>query len=102
MRAVVPAPRPDRYTKGNDSPPPPPKGLLRRTCGAFFFCACEAHALISLIQTLDEMKLEMKPIKIDRRLTGSSFIDEPLQQVCPSTSRRRPLRLFALIAGASG
>lgn len=24
----------------------------------------------------------MKPIKIDRRLTGSSFIDEPLQQVC--------------------
>lgn len=33
-------------------------------------------------QTLDEMKLELKPIKIDRRLTGSSFIDEPLQQVC--------------------
>lgn len=33
-------------------------------------------------QTLDEMKLESKPIKIDRRLTGSSFIDEPLQQVC--------------------
>lgn len=26
----------------------------------------------------------MKPIKIDRRLTGSSFIDEPLQQVCVS------------------
>lgn len=35
-----------------------------------------------VFQTLDEMKLEMKPIKIDRRLTGSSFIDEPLQQVC--------------------
>lgn len=34
-----------------------------------------------LPQTLDEMKLEIKPVKIDRRLTGSSFIDEPLQQV---------------------
>ncbi|CAL8294140.1 unnamed protein product [Merluccius merluccius] len=32
-------------------------------------------------KTLDEFKLELKPIKIDRRLTGSSFIDEPLQQV---------------------
>ncbi|XP_030202846.1 sorting nexin-13 isoform X5 [Gadus morhua] len=31
--------------------------------------------------TLDEFKLDLKPIKIDRRLTGSSFIDEPLQQV---------------------
>uniref|UniRef100_A0A3Q4GUU8 Sorting nexin 13 n=1 Tax=Neolamprologus brichardi TaxID=32507 RepID=A0A3Q4GUU8_NEOBR len=37
---------------------------------------------IGILKTLDEMKLEMKPIKIDRRLTGSSFIDEPLQQVC--------------------
>ncbi|KAM9776372.1 sorting nexin-13 isoform 2-T2 [Syngnathus typhle] len=36
---------------------------------------------IGIPKTLDEMKLEMKPIKIDRRLTGSSFIDEPLQQV---------------------
>ncbi|XP_077446942.1 sorting nexin-13 isoform X1 [Stigmatopora argus] len=36
---------------------------------------------IGISKTLDEMKLEMKPIKIDRRLTGSSFIDEPLQQV---------------------
>uniref|UniRef100_A0A8D3BPM2 Sorting nexin 13 n=1 Tax=Scophthalmus maximus TaxID=52904 RepID=A0A8D3BPM2_SCOMX len=36
---------------------------------------------IGIVKTLDEMKLEMKPIKIDRRLTGSSFIDEPLQQV---------------------
>lgn len=36
---------------------------------------------LCLLQTLDEMKLELKPIKIDRRLTGSSFIDEPLQQV---------------------
>ncbi|KAM4539938.1 sorting nexin-13 isoform 1-T1 [Odontesthes bonariensis] len=36
---------------------------------------------IGIMKTLDEMKLEMKPIKIDRRLTGSSFIDEPLQQV---------------------
>ncbi|RVE66977.1 hypothetical protein OJAV_G00112560 [Oryzias javanicus] len=34
-----------------------------------------------ILKTLDEMKLELKPIKIDRRLTGSSFIDEPLQQV---------------------
>lgn len=39
---------------------------------------------LCLLQTLDEMRLEMKPIKIDRRLTGSSFIDEPLQQVCVS------------------
>uniref|UniRef100_H3DK82 Sorting nexin 13 n=1 Tax=Tetraodon nigroviridis TaxID=99883 RepID=H3DK82_TETNG len=36
---------------------------------------------VGILKTLDEMKLEMKPIKIDRRLTGSSFIDEPLQQV---------------------
>lgn len=36
---------------------------------------------IGILKTLDEMKLEIKPIKIDRRLTGSSFIDEPLQQV---------------------
>uniref|UniRef100_A0A6Q2YTJ7 Sorting nexin 13 n=1 Tax=Esox lucius TaxID=8010 RepID=A0A6Q2YTJ7_ESOLU len=32
-------------------------------------------------KTLDEMRLEPKPIKIDRRLTGSHYIDEPLQQV---------------------
>lgn len=37
--------------------------------------------IYSAFQTLDEMKLEIKPIKIDRRLTGSSIIDEPLQQV---------------------
>ncbi|XP_014822615.1 PREDICTED: sorting nexin-13 isoform X3 [Poecilia mexicana] len=36
---------------------------------------------IGIPKTLDDMKLEVKPIKIDRRLTGSSFIDEPLQQV---------------------
>ncbi|KAM4550372.1 sorting nexin-13 isoform 2-T2 [Fundulus diaphanus] len=36
---------------------------------------------IGIHKTLDDMKLEVKPIKIDRRLTGSSFIDEPLQQV---------------------
>ncbi|MEQ2285718.1 sorting nexin 13, partial [Ameca splendens] len=36
---------------------------------------------IGIQKTLDDMKLEVKPIKIDRRLTGSSFIDEPLQQV---------------------
>ncbi|XP_047461595.1 sorting nexin-13 isoform X1 [Mugil cephalus] len=36
---------------------------------------------VGIMKTLDEMKLEWKPIKIDRRLTGSSFIDEPLQQV---------------------
>lgn len=41
-----------------------------------------SHHSVFVFQTLDEMKLEMKPIKIDRRLTGSSFIDEPLQQVC--------------------
>ncbi|KAM6959519.1 sorting nexin-13 isoform 1-T1 [Aplochiton taeniatus] len=34
-----------------------------------------------ILKTMDEMKLELKPIKIDRRLTGSNFIDEPLQQV---------------------
>ncbi|XP_039592097.1 sorting nexin-13 isoform X2 [Polypterus senegalus] len=32
-------------------------------------------------KTLEEMKQESKPIKIDRRLTGASIIDEPLQQV---------------------
>ncbi|XP_036394647.1 sorting nexin-13-like isoform X2 [Megalops cyprinoides] len=34
-----------------------------------------------ILKTLDELKLEVKQIKIDRRVTGSSFIDEPLQQV---------------------
>ncbi|XP_036411358.1 sorting nexin-13-like [Megalops cyprinoides] len=34
-----------------------------------------------ILKTLEEMKLEIKPIRIDRRLTGSSYIDEPLQQV---------------------
>ncbi|XP_030644730.1 sorting nexin-13 [Chanos chanos] len=34
-----------------------------------------------IIKTLEELKLEIKPIKIDRRLTGSNIIDEPLQQV---------------------
>uniref|UniRef100_A0A8C9RN71 Sorting nexin 13 n=1 Tax=Scleropages formosus TaxID=113540 RepID=A0A8C9RN71_SCLFO len=34
-----------------------------------------------ILKTLEEMKLEVKPIKIDRRVTGSNFIDEPLQQV---------------------
>ncbi|KAJ8354430.1 hypothetical protein SKAU_G00219970 [Synaphobranchus kaupii] len=34
-----------------------------------------------ILKTLDELKLEIKPIKIDRRVTGSNFIDEPLQQV---------------------
>ncbi|XP_076865996.1 sorting nexin-13 isoform X2 [Brachyhypopomus gauderio] len=34
-----------------------------------------------IAKVLDELKQEMRPIKIDRRLTGSSFIDEPLQQV---------------------
>uniref|UniRef100_A0A667YL87 Sorting nexin 13 n=1 Tax=Myripristis murdjan TaxID=586833 RepID=A0A667YL87_9TELE len=46
---------------------------------------CEHSYLLptqtGILKTLDEMKLELKPIKIDRRLTGSSFIDEPLQQV---------------------
>ncbi|XP_035286928.1 sorting nexin-13-like isoform X2 [Anguilla anguilla] len=34
-----------------------------------------------ILKTLDELKLEVKPIKIDRRVTGSNIIDEPLQQV---------------------
>uniref|UniRef100_A0AAR2JQV7 Sorting nexin 13 n=1 Tax=Pygocentrus nattereri TaxID=42514 RepID=A0AAR2JQV7_PYGNA len=34
-----------------------------------------------IAKTLDELKQEIKPIKIDRRLTGSNIIDEPLQQV---------------------
>ncbi|CAB1320658.1 unnamed protein product, partial [Coregonus sp. 'balchen'] len=34
-----------------------------------------------ILKTLDEMRLAPKPIKIDRRLTGSNYIDEPLQQV---------------------
>uniref|UniRef100_A0A8C1NWG0 Sorting nexin 13 n=1 Tax=Cyprinus carpio TaxID=7962 RepID=A0A8C1NWG0_CYPCA len=37
--------------------------------------------LLKQIDVLEEMKSESKPIKIDRRLTGSSIIDEPLQQV---------------------
>ncbi|XP_067909015.1 sorting nexin-13-like [Heterodontus francisci] len=32
-------------------------------------------------KALEEMKRESRQIKIDRRLTGSSIIDEPLQQV---------------------
>lgn len=42
-------------------------------------------------QVLEEMKSESKPIKIDRRLTGSSIIDEPLQQV-PSTKPNRQMK----------
>ncbi|KAI5091922.1 sorting nexin-13 isoform X3 [Silurus meridionalis] len=34
-----------------------------------------------ITKTLEELKQETKAIKIDRRLTGSNFIDEPLQQV---------------------
>ncbi|KAK6324180.1 hypothetical protein J4Q44_G00065190 [Coregonus suidteri] len=34
-----------------------------------------------ILKTLDELRLAPKPIKIDRRLTGSNYIDEPLQQV---------------------
>lgn len=39
------------------------------------------HSFSLFPQTLEELKKETKPIKIDRRLTGSNFIDEPLQQV---------------------
>ncbi|XP_056597434.1 sorting nexin-13 isoform X2 [Triplophysa dalaica] len=35
----------------------------------------------AILKVSEEMKLESKPIKIDRRLTGSNIIDEPLQQV---------------------
>ncbi|XP_051526921.1 sorting nexin-13 isoform X2 [Myxocyprinus asiaticus] len=35
----------------------------------------------AIMKVLEEMKSEPKTIKIDRRLTGSSIIDEPLQQV---------------------
>ncbi|XP_057210976.1 sorting nexin-13 isoform X2 [Triplophysa rosa] len=46
---------------------------------------CE-HSYLPSTQTAihkvsEEMKSESKPIKIDRRLTGSNIIDEPLQQV---------------------
>uniref|UniRef100_A0A8B9RGC5 Sorting nexin 13 n=1 Tax=Astyanax mexicanus TaxID=7994 RepID=A0A8B9RGC5_ASTMX len=34
-----------------------------------------------IAKTLEELKQETKQIKIDRRLTGSNIIDEPLQQV---------------------
>ncbi|KAI1902512.1 hypothetical protein AGOR_G00045520 [Albula goreensis] len=34
-----------------------------------------------ILKALEELKLGAKTVKIDRRLTGSSFIDEPLQQV---------------------
>ncbi|XP_030057370.1 sorting nexin-13 isoform X2 [Microcaecilia unicolor] len=44
------------------------------------------HAFLPLPSTgvlkcLEEMKKEARPIRIDRRLTGSNMIDEPLQQV---------------------
>uniref|UniRef100_A0A673IU12 Sorting nexin 13 n=1 Tax=Sinocyclocheilus rhinocerous TaxID=307959 RepID=A0A673IU12_9TELE len=35
----------------------------------------------AILKVLEEIKSESRPIKIDRRLTGSSIIDEPLQQV---------------------
>ncbi|XDV33724.1 hypothetical protein PO909_004025 [Leuciscus waleckii] len=35
----------------------------------------------AILKVSEEMKSESKPIKIDRRLTGSNIIDEPLQQV---------------------
>ncbi|XP_073787435.1 sorting nexin-13 isoform X4 [Danio rerio] len=35
----------------------------------------------AVLKVLEEMKSESKLIKIDRRLTGSNIIDEPLQQV---------------------
>lgn len=57
-------------------------GTLKHAEFFFTFHVCDCFFLHR--QTLDEMKLEIKPIKIDRRLTGSSFIDEPLQQVCLS------------------
>lgn len=50
-------------------------------------CSCstsEFEFFVFVHQVLEEMKSESKPIKIDRRLTGSSIIDEPMQQV-PST-----------------
>nr|XP_033786840.1 sorting nexin-13 isoform X4 [Geotrypetes seraphini] len=34
-----------------------------------------------VLKCLEEMKEEARPIRIDRRLTGSNMIDEPLQQV---------------------
>ncbi|KAJ0055382.1 hypothetical protein NL108_016678, partial [Boleophthalmus pectinirostris] len=47
--------------------------------------SCEHSYLLptatGIMMTLEEMKLELKTPKIDRRLTGSSYIDEPLQQV---------------------
>lgn len=46
-------------------------------------------------QVSEEMKSESKPIKIDRRLTGSNIIDEPLQQVL-STQPNRPMNTTRL------
>lgn len=46
-------------------------------------------------QALEELKQETKSIKIDRRLTGSNFIDEPLQQVtCAQTPPVQGHRAF--------
>ncbi|XP_073677613.1 sorting nexin-13-like, partial [Garra rufa] len=51
----------------------------------------------SVLKVSEEMKSESKPIKIDRRLTGSSIIDEPLQQMSLSQTVKLSLhkrRLF--------
>uniref|UniRef100_A0A8B9RGF0 Sorting nexin 13 n=1 Tax=Astyanax mexicanus TaxID=7994 RepID=A0A8B9RGF0_ASTMX len=50
-----------------------------------------------IAKTLEELKQETKQIKIDRRLTGSNIIDEPLQQVssvCRSSLKCRVILLW--------
>lgn len=50
-------------------------------------------------QVSEEMKSESKPIKIDRRLTGSNIIDEPLQQVLsPKPNRQMNMMRLKVLA----
>ncbi|KAK1172935.1 sorting nexin-13 isoform X1 [Acipenser oxyrinchus oxyrinchus] len=59
--------------------------LFGKTNSEKYLEKCE-HSFLPATQsgipkTLEEMKQESRQIKIDRRLTGASIIDEPLQQV---------------------
>ncbi|XP_069050838.1 sorting nexin-13 isoform X3 [Lepisosteus oculatus] len=59
--------------------------LFGKTSSEKYLEKCE-HSFLpvtptGIAKTLEELRQEAKPIKIDRRLTGSNIIDEPLQQV---------------------
>lgn len=48
------------------------------------------------------MKSESKPIKIDRRLTGSNIIDEPLQQVNKTIYEQLNTQMNAFVENMAG